>query len=91
MTGDPGPQVRLARRWFWALVVVAVAAMGGLYRAAQEPSSAAAGLGVLVSGVLLVAALTQATRILVRLDGRRPLRRLGRPRRAAKRGLTGQP
>lgn len=74
MSRLPRPVVRRARRWFWGLVVVAVLAMGGLFRAAQAPPSPAAGLSVAVSGLVLAAALTQAARILVRLDGRRSWR-----------------
>jgi len=69
------PEVTRARRWFWGLVVVAVAAMGGLYVSVQAPAGPLAAVGVAGTGLVLLAATTQAARILVRLDGRRPGRR----------------
>jgi len=69
------PDVTRARRWFWALVVVAVVAMAGLYRSVQAPSGPLAAVSIAVTGLVLLAATTQAARILVRLDGRRPWRR----------------
>lgn len=82
MTGHQLPDVARARRWFWALVVVAVVAMGGLYRAVQAPPSPLAGASVAVSSVVLLAATVQAARIAVRLQGRRTLHRPGRRRGA---------
>jgi len=58
-----------ARRWFKVLTVVAVLAMGALYRAIQAPSGASAGLTVLVSSLVLAASITQAARIALVLNG----------------------
>lgn len=69
------PEVTRARRWFWGLVVVAVAAMAGLYVSVQAPAGPLAAVSVAGTGLVLLAATTQAARILVRLDGRRPGRR----------------
>jgi hypothetical protein len=82
-----GSNVRRARRWFWALTVIAVVAMGGLYRELHAPASAGTGLLVLLSGTVLAAASVQAARILVRLAGlpRFPRRRRERGRRRDRR------
>jgi len=55
---DPRP-----RRWFWSLIATAVLAMSGLGTALGAPPSPVTGLAVLVAGVVLLAAATQATRI----------------------------
>lgn len=60
---------RLARRWFWLLTAVSVLATGALYRALQAEPSASAGLTVLLSGTVVVAATLQAARILLALRG----------------------
>lgn len=75
-----GVNVRRARRWFWALTLIAVMAMGGLYRELHAPPGIGTGLLVLLSGTVLAAASIQAARILTRLAGppRLPRRR---PRR----------
>jgi hypothetical protein len=69
---------RRARRWFWALVVAAVLAMGGLYTAWAARPGQGTGMVVLGSGLLLTAATVQAARILVVLQG--PARRRPRAR-----------
>ncbi len=61
--------VRRAQRWFWALVVIAILAMSVLYQAVRADPGARAGSFVLVSGVLLAAAILQASRILLALAG----------------------
>lgn len=65
-----GVDVRLARRWFWTLLVVAVLAMGALYRALQSEAGAAAGVTVMLSSLVLLAATCQAARIASVLGGR---------------------
>jgi hypothetical protein len=72
-----GVDVDKARRWFKVLAIVAVLAMGALYRAIQAPSGASAGLTVLVSSLVLAASVTQAARIVLVLNG--PARLPGRP------------
>lgn len=65
-----------ARRWFWALTITAIAAMGLLYRLLGAAASPGTALLVLVSSLVLVASTIQAARILVRLTGpARPRRR----------------
>jgi len=71
VNGHVRPEVTTARRWFWGLVVVAVVAMAGLYVSVQAPAGPLAAVGVAGTGLVLLAATTQAARILVRLDGRR--------------------
>jgi len=61
--------VRRARGWFWALLVVAVLAMGALYRAVSAPAGRGTALAVLVSGTVLALATVQAARILRALRG----------------------
>jgi hypothetical protein len=68
MTGRPDAG-RRARRWFWALLLVAVLAMGGLYRAVSAPAGPATAAAVLVSGTVLALATVQAARILRALRG----------------------
>lgn len=68
-----GRSHRLARRWFWAMLLVAIAAMGAFYTALGAAGGPLTGLVVLVSGVVLVASATQAGRILLALErARRP-------------------
>ena len=62
-------QVRRAQRWFWGLLVLAVLAMGALYRAIQQPAGPAAGLTLLLTGTVLILASVQAARILRALRG----------------------
>jgi hypothetical protein len=91
MTAPPthprGMDVGRARRWFWVLTTVATLAMGALYRALQSPPGATTGLAVLLSGLVLAAASTQAARILLALNGPAPLP--ARLRRATRRGSGG--
>lgn len=60
--------VRRVRRWFWALVLVAVLALGALYAALGARSGPATGLGVAASSLVLLAATAQAARILLAVD-----------------------
>lgn len=60
---------RLARRWLWTLIVVAVLAMAGLYRSIQAQPGPGTGLVVAGSGLLLALSLAQAARIATRLTG----------------------
>lgn len=68
MSAQPDP-ARRARRWFWALLVVSVLAMGALYRAVASPAGPATALAVLVSGTVLALATVQAARIVRALRG----------------------
>jgi len=89
-----GASDRLARRWFWALLLVAVVAMGALYTALGARSRPVTGLVVFVSGVVLLAAATQAGRILLALErARRPEvpianTQVNTPRAASRRRVT---
>ena len=65
---------RRARRAFWTLVIVAVLLTGALGRLLEAPPSPRTGLAVAALGVLIVAALGLATRLLLALTGRLPPR-----------------
>jgi len=68
MTGRPDP-TRCAHRWFWALLLLAVLAMGALYRAVEAPPGPGAAVAVLISGTVLALSTVQAARILRALRG----------------------
>ncbi len=57
-----------ARLSFWLLIVVAVLAIGSLSSALGAPAGPVTGLRVAVSGVVLIAALTLSSRVLIALD-----------------------
>jgi len=59
---------RRARRSFWLLVAVAVLASGGLNAALLAPSGPLTGLSVAASGLILLASLTLAARVMVALE-----------------------
>lgn len=65
----PGVDVPRARRWFWALVGMAVLATGAVYWALGAPAGPLAATVLLVGGVVAVASTTQAARILRALNG----------------------
>ena len=71
---------RRARHWFCVLVLAAVAAMGTLGRMVTAGPAPAVGVAFLLSALVLVASVVQATRIWVALDGPPRMRR--RKRRA---------
>ena len=75
MANSPGTGQR-ARRSFWVLTVIAVAATGSVSAALAAGNGALTGLRVAVSGMVLVVAVTLAARIMVVLD--RARRRGGR-------------
>ncbi|GAA3500815.1 hypothetical protein GCM10019016_079220 [Streptomyces prasinosporus] len=60
---------RRARRWFWALLTLAVLAMGALYLGLRAEPSPGTGILVAVSALVLVASTVQAARILTALTG----------------------
>ncbi|GAA3803245.1 hypothetical protein [Streptomyces chiangmaiensis] len=64
-----GVDVRRAQRWFWALTVLAVLATGALYQGLRSAPGAGTGVLVLISGLVLVASVVQAARILTVLAG----------------------
>lgn len=68
MSAVPDP-ARCARRWFWALLLVAVLAAGVLYRAVTGPAGPASALTLLLSGTVLGLATVQAARVLRALRG----------------------
>ena len=59
---------RQARRSFWALVAVSVLAAGALSDALSSPPSPGAGLRVAGSGLLLIASIALAARVLHAID-----------------------
>ncbi len=59
---------RRAHIAFWVAVVVSVLAMGSLYGAWQAPPSPLTGARVAVSGLVLLASLAFAVRIMIALD-----------------------
>ncbi|HET7399394.1 MAG TPA: hypothetical protein VFJ94_12820 [Intrasporangium sp.] len=59
---------RRARRSFWALVLVAVLAAGSLTAALTAEASPATGLRVGLSGIVLIASVALATRVMLALD-----------------------
>jgi len=71
------PASNRARRSFWLLVAVAVLAAGALTSALSAAPGPITGLRVAASGVLLVAALTLATRVMVALERTRRRARAG--------------
>jgi len=75
---------RRARRWFWALLTIAVLAMGALYQGLRADPGPGSGLLVAVSALVLVASTVQAARILNALTGppRMPRLRAHRSRHA---------
>ena len=81
------PTVRRARRWFWALLLVAIGAMGGLFGALGAAPGPGAGLAVALTSLLLLVSTAQAARILLALErARRPLdpdRAAGQPEATA--------
>ena len=64
------------RHTFWALVVAAVVATGGLSKALGAQPGPAAGLVVAGSGLILAASAFLALRILVMVSRQRPRDRL---------------
>ncbi|MEU1273226.1 hypothetical protein [Streptomyces sp. NPDC005799] len=73
-----GLDVRRAQRWFWALTLMAVLAMGTLYQELRSTPGPSTGVLVLISGLILAASVVLAARILTVLAGPPRLpRRLG--------------
>lgn len=64
-----GVDRRLAHRWFWTLLVIAVLAMGVLYRALKAQEGLSAALTVLLSSLVLLVSTAQAARIVSALAG----------------------
>ena len=67
MADSPGTGQR-ARRSFWVLTLIAVAATGSMSAALAARPGALTGLRVAISGLVLLAAVTLAARIIVVLD-----------------------
>ena len=70
---------RSAQRSFWLLVLVAVLATGSLNSAFRAVPSPLTGLRVAASGLVLIASLTLATRVMIAVE---------RARRKARKGQT---
>lgn len=64
----PPTSHRRAHRAFWALTLLAVAAMGSLSAALGAPTGTMTGIRVAVSGLVLVVAAGLAARIMLGLD-----------------------
>lgn len=64
----PGRRRRSARRSFWTLTVVAIAAAGSLSAALAAPPGARTGLRVAASGLVLLAATALAARVMFFLE-----------------------
>lgn len=65
MTPDSGPHApRRARRAFWGLVIVAVLAAGGLSASINSSAGPRTGLLLATSGLVLIAAVALAARVL---------------------------
>jgi hypothetical protein len=58
---------RLARRWFWTLLLMAVASMGVLYAGIKARQGLSSAIFVLTSSLLLLASTGQAARIALAL------------------------
>lgn len=72
-----------ARRWFWALTIVAILAVGALSRAVTAAPGALTGFQVAGSGLVLATSVALATRVLIALS--REPRRPSWPDRAGRR------
>ena len=76
--------LRTARRWFWALTVVAILLVGALSRELAAQPKPLVGMAVAVTGILLALVVTQASRLMIAI-GRATLPRSSggtrRPRR----------
>lgn len=76
--------LRCAHRWFWIMVLIAVVAMGALYQALRADPAPTVAVLFLLSALVLLASVAQASRIWVALAGPARLpRRRGRGRAAA--------
>ena len=65
ITPDSAQRWRTARRSFWVLTLVAMAATGSLSAALAAAPSARTGVWVAASGLVLTAAVTLAARVMV--------------------------
>lgn len=62
------PHTRRALHRFWLLLTLAILAAGALSRSVSVAPSPLAGLGVAVSGVVLLGSLAATTRIMIAID-----------------------
>ena len=76
---DRMQSVRRARISFWILVLASVLAAGALGSALRDDPAPMTGLRVAVSGLVLVVAVTLATRILLAFDRARRTARQAPP------------
>jgi len=65
---EAGGSLRRARRSFWILVTVAVLAAGWMSAALAADVRPLTGLQVAASGIVLIAAITLAARVLAAVD-----------------------
>lgn len=63
---------RTAVRWLWALIVVATLLAGALSYELKQPAAPITGLAVGIIGLLFVATIVQASRLMVALTRRPP-------------------
>ena len=66
--GTPTDPTRRARRVFWVLVGVGALAAGSLSSSLEAPASPGTGLRVAASGLVLIAAVGLAARVLFALE-----------------------
>lgn len=59
---------RRALRWFWVLTLLSVAATGCLSAALAAPAGPLTGLWFALSGLVLLAALSLAARVMIALE-----------------------
>lgn len=74
---DTATALRRARRWFWALTVIAILLVGALSQELTATPRPSLGIAVAVTGVLLALVVTQASRVMLAI-GRATAPRRGR-------------
>lgn len=62
---DAATALRRARRWFWALTVIAILLVGALSQELTATPGPRLGISVAVTGVLLALVVTQASRLML--------------------------
>lgn len=76
--------LRTARRWFWALTVVAILLVGALSRELAAAPRPLIGMAVAGTGILLALVVAQASRLMIAI-GRATLPRSARGTRRPRR------
>ena len=68
MTSQAKTDHSRARRVFWILTLIAIAAAGSLSKALAAPASTVTGLRVAASGLVLLAAVGLAARVMIAVE-----------------------